>query len=102
MTGQTPDQATATSVTAEPQPSGTASQEITVEITSTPLKADIEVDGTFMGNTPSSVNLAPGEHTIKVSKTGYAPWERKVKITGGNVKISPELEPLAPASGSKE
>jgi hypothetical protein len=32
---------------------------------------DIEVDGNFMGSTPSTLNLAPGKHEIVVKKTGY-------------------------------
>src|SRR5258708_38203078 len=32
---------------------------------------DIEVDGNFMGSTPSSINLAPGKHQIVVKKIGY-------------------------------
>lgn len=67
----------------------------TLEISSTPAGADIEVDGNFAGNTPSSVGVMPGEHTIKVTKRGYTPWERKVKTTTGTVKISPELEAIA-------
>ena len=64
------------------------------EIASTPSGSDIELDGKFVGSTPSSVNLALGEHTVKLSKNGYAPWERKITTVAGNVRISPELEPV--------
>ena len=70
--------------------------EMTLETASTPPGADIEVDGNFVGSTPSSVSVSPGEHTVKLIKSGYSPWERKIKITAGNVKISPDLEPIAP------
>ncbi len=70
----------------------------TLEISSTPAGADIELDGNFAGNTPSSVGVTQGEHTIKVTKRGYTPWERKVKTTNGTVKVSPELEPIAQSS----
>jgi hypothetical protein len=30
--------------------------------------ADIEVDGNFVGNTPSTLSIAPGQHTIVVKK----------------------------------
>lgn len=60
-------------------------------MTSNPLAADIEVDGAFVGNTPSTVDLAPGDHTVALVKSGYKRWERKVKVTGGNVNINAEL-----------
>ncbi len=50
----------------------------TLEISSTPPNADIEVDGNFIGNTPSSLGLASGEHTVKITKSGYKPWQRKI------------------------
>jgi hypothetical protein len=64
-----------------------------LSVTSNPLAADIEVDGAFVGNTPSTVDLAPGDHTLALVKSGYKRWERKVKVTGGNVNINAELEP---------
>jgi PEGA domain len=71
-----------------------------VEIASTPSGSDIELDGKFVGSTPSSVNLASGEHTVKLSKNGYATWERKITTVAGSVRISPELEPAVPAQES--
>lgn len=67
--------------------------EATLEISSMPDGADIELDGNFVGNTPSSIGVAPGEHSIKLTRQGFKPWERRLKTTSGNVKISPELEP---------
>jgi hypothetical protein len=63
-----------------------------LEIASTPVGADIEIDGNFVGSTPSSIQLNPGEYTVSVKKTGYAGWERKVKIIGGDVNLVAELE----------
>ena len=63
-----------------------------LSIASNPTSADIEVDGNFVGNTPSTVELEPGTHVVKVSKAGYKAWERKMKANGGNVNISAELE----------
>ena len=63
-----------------------------LSIASTPAGADIEVDGGFVGNTPSTIEVALGDHTITVSKSGYKSWERKLKVTGGNVNLTAELE----------
>jgi hypothetical protein len=66
-----------------------------LDIASTPGGADVEVDGKFVGNTPSSIELAPGDHDITVKKSGFAVWERKVSVTSGHINISADLAPDA-------
>lgn len=63
-----------------------------VQVSSNPSGADIEVDGDFVGNTPSAIHLSPGEHMLAVKKSGYKAWERKIKVTGGDISLSAELE----------
>ncbi len=63
-----------------------------LEIASTPTGADIEVNGEFVGSTPSAIHLKPGEYKVVVAKKGYATWERKVKVTGGSVNLVAELQ----------
>jgi hypothetical protein len=64
-----------------------------LHIESTPQGAEIEVDGTFVGNTPSDVKVAEGDHTVVVKKTGFKDWERKLKSSAGsNVSLTAELE----------
>jgi PEGA domain len=65
-----------------------------VAVSSTPANADIEVDGSFVGNTPSVIEVTPGDHSVVVKKAGYKSWERKIKVTGGSVNISAELEKI--------
>jgi hypothetical protein len=55
--------------------------------------ADIEVDGAFMGNTPSTVSLAPGQHTIVVKKKGFADWTRTMVVQGTGVHLNASLDP---------
>jgi hypothetical protein len=40
------------------------------------------------------IEVTAGEHSVVVKKTGYKDWERKLKVTGGAVNISAELEKL--------
>jgi hypothetical protein len=78
-----------------PAPAGAApaaEAEASLTIDSTPAGADIEVDGSFVGNTPSTVSVAPGSHEITVKKKGFGDWSRKLNVTGGNVHLSAELE----------
>ncbi len=63
-----------------------------ISISSQPSGADIEVDGAFVGSTPSSIVLAAGEHQVVVKKSGYKTWERKLRISGGEISLSAELE----------
>jgi PEGA domain len=67
-----------------------------LHIESNPPGADIEVDGSFVGNTPSDVRVTDGEHTVTVRKPGFKDWERKLKVSGGSsVNLSSELEKLS-------
>jgi hypothetical protein len=63
-----------------------------ISVSSTPPNADIEVDGSFVGNTPSMIEVTPGDHAIAVKKSGYKTWERKMKIMSGAINVSAELE----------
>src|SRR5713101_3030390 len=60
-------------------------------VSSVPDSADIEVDANFVGNTPSVVELVSGEHNVAVKKSGYKVWQRKIKLSGGEIKINAEL-----------
>ena len=63
-----------------------------LSVASVPEGADIEIDGGFVGNTPSDVQVSAGEHTVSVKKTGFATWERKLKVSGGSsVRLNAEL-----------
>jgi hypothetical protein len=80
----------------QPQPAATAATSAdpptTVTVSSVPAAAEVEVDGKFVGNTPSSVMLPAGEHTVRIVKKGFKPWERKLTVSGGSANVSAELE----------
>ena len=78
---------------AAPQAVQVAESNVTkMTVVSNPVGADIEVDGGFVGNTPSTIDVPPGDHVVKVSKAGFKDWERKLKASGGNVNLNVELE----------
>jgi hypothetical protein len=58
--------------------------------------ADISVDGNFVGSTPSTVSVTPGQHTITVTKKGYADWSRSMNVSGSAVHLSADLEAAKP------
>jgi hypothetical protein len=63
-----------------------------IVIDSTPPGADIEIDGRFVGNTPSTVSVAAGSHQIAVKKKGFTGWSKTLNVTGGTVHLIAELE----------
>lgn len=69
-----------------------AATQASLVIDSTPSGADIEMDGAFVGNTPSTVSAAAGSHQIAVKKKGFADWTKTLNVTGGTVHLNAELE----------
>lgn len=64
-----------------------------VALRSTPEGAEIEIDGKFVGSTPSTVRLKTGDHKITVRKAGFASWERTISVgAGGSIVIDAALE----------
>jgi hypothetical protein len=64
-----------------------------LQLLSDPPGADIEVDGGFVGNTPSDVQVAEGDHTVAIKKAGFKDWQRTMKVSAGsNVHVNAELE----------
>ena len=69
-----------------------APAQASLNIESAPAGADVEVDGAFVGNTPSTVTLPSGSHLVVVKKKGYADWTKSLTITGGSIHLTAELE----------
>ena len=64
-----------------------------VWLTSTPDAADVYVDDLFIGNTPATLRLDPGKHTIKVSQNGYKVWSKDLSvIASSEVSLKAALE----------
>lgn len=62
-------------------PSALAATDVTmapssVQFGSTPDGAEIVIDGTMVGNTPSSLRLTPGHHSLEIRLAGYRTWSR--------------------------
>ena len=73
-----------------------AQAQAVLSVDSTPVGADIEIDGAFVGNTPSSVSIAPGNHQITVKKKGFADWSKTLGVTGGTVHLNADLDQAPP------
>ncbi|MCL4401864.1 MAG: PEGA domain-containing protein, partial [Acidobacteria bacterium] len=52
-------------------------------VRSDPDGAEIQVDGKYVGNTPSRLRLTAGDHDIRVSAKGRHAWRRIITTTAG-------------------
>jgi hypothetical protein len=87
-----PPAGTAAGTAARPSAADGPSLATTLTMESTPAGADIEVDGAFVGSTPSTLTLTPGSHEITVKKKGFSPWTRKMNVLSGSVHLTAELQ----------
>ncbi len=66
--------------------------ECSVTLKSEPSGADVELDGKFVGQTPSKIRVQPGEHKLVVKRDGYVTWERTISaLADSDVSITAEL-----------
>lgn len=60
--------------TAAPSESSRTVVNSVLEISSTPAGAEIEIDGSYVGDTPTSIQVPAGKHVLKLKKSGYDSW----------------------------
>jgi hypothetical protein len=54
-----------------------------------------ESDGAFVGTTPSTVSVAPGNRQIAVKKKGFTDWTKTLNVTGGTIHLNADLDKVA-------
>lgn len=59
-------------------------QEVKCNFSSTPGGAEIQVDGKYVGSTPSALQVSLGKHTIEISLPGFAGWKRELTVEAGS------------------
>ena len=75
------------------QPASSPSvQQATVEFWSSPAGADIEVDGKYIGSTPSTVTVQAGDHTITMRRQDCKTWQKTMKVTSGNLRVAAYMQ----------
>jgi hypothetical protein len=88
------DHRTMANATASPAPSSSqpasasasspAESTVKINFSSTPAGADIIVDGKYVGNTPSTINMNPGVHGVTLALNGYEIWKRDLAVVAGS------------------
>ncbi len=74
---------------------GAVVQNGTLNITVSPSNAAVFVDNVRVGFGSQSVNVTPGQHTIRVTADGYQDFNSTVNVqAGGNVTVRANLQPI--------
>ena len=66
----------------------------TVTVLSDPPGAEIYLDGKFVGDTPSTLQVSAGTHKIRVEASGKKPFERELDVLkDSQISLNASLEP---------
>lgn len=66
---------------------------LAVDFKSAPAGASITVDGYFVGNTPTTVQIPVGKHLVSITKWGYESWSQDLDVAAGkDLSINPKLK----------
>src|SRR5262249_49172970 len=65
------------------QPPTPASTTRKLTVKSHPDRAEIEIDGNFAGNAPTTLQVAAGSHRVVVKNNGEV-WERSLQVAAGD------------------
>lgn len=72
-----------------------ATTEGSILIKSDPDAAEITINGNFVGTTPSTIQLKPGDHTVLIEKTGFKSWQKTMSVSAGSsVTLSATLDKI--------
>jgi hypothetical protein len=59
-------------------------EKVKVTFASTPPGAEITLDGSYVGSTPSAIVLTAGTHSVIFSLPGFAQWKRELTVLAGS------------------
>ncbi len=82
---------------APPEAHDTHASSGNITVSSDPPGAEIYVDGKFVGQTPSTIELPAGSHHVEVKSRGRQEWARDLDVLkDSQLTLHPVLEPSAP------
>jgi len=72
-------------------------EKVRCNFTSTPPGADITIDGSYVGNTPSEISLTTGRHVVQIALVGFGEWKRELTVTSDSaVNVAANLQKTQP------
>lgn len=74
-----------------------------ISATSKPKSASVYLNNRLFTATDDTINLPPGDYTIKIAKDGYLPWEKNIQVKSEIVyqtdtdlfRSAPDLRPIS-------
>jgi S1-C subfamily serine protease len=77
-----------------PQQQPAQSEKGRLQVASSVPDAEVYIDGKFVGNAPSAMPLAAGDHTVEVKASKFADWKRTVNVASGSeLNVKATLDP---------
>lgn len=77
-----------------PQQQPAQSDKGRLQVASSVPDAEVYIDGKFVGNAPSTVPLAAGDHIVEVKASKFVDWKRTVSVTdGSDLNVKAALQP---------
>ncbi len=77
-----------------PQQQPLPSEKGKLQVVSSVPDAEVYIDGKFVGNAPSTVPLAAGDHIVEVKASKFADWKRTVSVSdGSDLNVKAALQP---------
>ena len=65
-----------------------------VSFNSSPLNAEVYVDGQFRGTAPVTLRLPAGGHAVEFKLAGFTSWSRNlVVVAGDDTRVTATLQP---------
>jgi hypothetical protein len=92
-----PAPATPPPVAAQQTSPDKVSEKVKCHFSSIPPGAEINVDGKYVGSTPSEIPLGTGTHVVVISTPGFAQWKRELTVLpGAELTVSAILQKEQP------
>jgi PEGA domain len=64
-----------------------------LKISTTPDKAEVYVDGAFVGNASTTLTLTAGKHAVRILHPGFKDWSRQITVlSNSDLKLDVALE----------
>jgi len=72
-------------------------EKVKCNFSSTPSGAEITIDWSYVGNTPSEIGLSAGTHVVAISMPGFAEWKRELTVGADSVvNVTANLQKTQP------
>ncbi|MFY9646569.1 MAG: PEGA domain-containing protein [Terriglobales bacterium] len=72
-------------------------EKVRCNFNSTPSGADITIDGSYVGNTPSEIGLTAGKHVVQIAMMGFDAWKRELTVGSDSaVNVTAVLQKTQP------